>query len=71
MEKQEMEVEWKLETETGNGKWKWKMEMEIGNGNIKVAGLLAALIDLRVVAGLLFVEVPASSLPSLVRCGNE
>ena len=31
------------------------MEMEIGNGNIKVAGLLAALIDLCVVAGLLFV----------------
>ena len=29
--------------------------MEIGNGNIKVTGLLAALIDLRVVVGLLFV----------------
>ena len=28
------------------------MEMEIGNGNVKVAGLLAALIDLRVDAGL-------------------
>ena len=49
--------------ETGNGKWKWKMEMEIGNGNIKVAGLLAALIDLRVVAGLLFVCIGSS--PSL------
>ena len=33
------------------------MEMEIGNGNIKVAGLLAALIDLRVVAGLLHPEL--------------
>ena len=39
------------------------MEMEIGNGNIKVAGLLAALIDLRVVAGLLFVCIRSS--PSL------
>ena len=29
--------------------------MEIGNRNIKVTGLLAALIDLRVVVGLLFV----------------
>ena len=55
------------------------MEMEIGNGNIKVAGLLAALIDLRVVAGLLLLAccsyasgaLPASSLASLVRCGNE
>ena len=37
------------------------MEMEIGNGNIKVAGLLAALIDLRVVAGLLFVCIWSSS----------
>ena len=38
------------------------MEMEIGNGNnIKVAGLLAALIDLRVVAGLLFVCIQSSS----------
>ena len=27
------------------------METEIGNGYINVAGLLAALIDLRVVAG--------------------
>ena len=61
MEKQEMEVEWKLETETGNENWKWKMEMEIGNGNIKGAGLLAALIDLRVVAGLLFVCIRSSS----------
>ena len=50
MEKQEMEVEWKR-----------KMEMEIGNRNIKVAGLLAALIDLRVVAGLLFVCIRSSS----------
>ena len=51
----------------GNGSgmenWKRKMEMEIGNGNIKVAGLLAALIDLRVVAGLLFVCIRSS--PSL------
>ena len=39
------------------------MEMEIGNGNIKVAGLLAALINLRVVAGLLFVCIGSS--PSL------
>jgi len=39
------------------------MEMEIGNGNIKVAGLLAALIGLRVVAGLLFVCIGSS--PSL------
>ena len=39
------------------------MEMEIGNGNIKKAGLLAALIDLRVVAGLLFVCIRSS--PSL------
>ena len=46
--------------ETGNGKWKWKLEMEIGNGNIKVAGLLAALIDLCVVAGL-FVCIQSSS----------
>ena len=45
------------------------MEMEIGNGNVKVAGLLAALIDLRVVAGLLFVCIRSS--PSLVQCGNE
>ena len=30
--------------ETGNGNWKWKMEMEVGNGNLKVVGLLAALI---------------------------
>ena len=65
MEKQEMEVEWKLETENGNGNWKQKMEMEIGNGNIKVAGLLAALINLRVVACCSY------ALPSFVRCGNE
>ena len=39
------------------------MEMEIGNGNIKVAGLLAALIDLCVVAGLLFICIRRS--PSL------
>ena len=64
MEKQEMEVEWKLETENENGNWKQKMEMEIGNGNIKVAGLLAALINLPVVAC-------SYALPSLVRCGNE
>ena len=49
--------------ETGKGKWKWKLETEIGNGNVKVAGLLAALIDLRVVAGLLFVCIRSS--PSL------
>ena len=54
MEKQETEVEWKLETENGNG---------IGNRNIKVASLLAALIDLRVIAGLLFVCIWSS--PSL------
>ena len=52
------------------------MEMEIGNGNIKVAGLLAALIDLLVVAGLLFVCIRSSPsliqfTYSLVRCGNE
>ena len=50
------------------------MEMEIGNGNIKVAGLLAALIDLRVVVACCSYAsraLPASSLPSLVRCGNE
>ena len=35
--------------------------METGNGNIKVADLLAVLIDLRVVAGLLFIR----SSPSL------
>ena len=33
--------------------------METGNGNIKVAGLLAALINLRVVAGL-FVCIQSS-----------
>ena len=54
MEKQEME--W-------NGNWKQKMEMEIGNGSIKVAGLLAALIDLHVVAGFLFGCIRSS--PSL------
>ena len=42
--------------ETGNGKWKWKLEMEVG-------GLLAALINLCVVAGLLFVCIWSS--PSL------
>ena len=38
--------------------------MEIGNGNIKVAGLLAALIDLRVVACWLVVGMhPELSQP--------
>ena len=37
---------WKSRKWKWNGNWKRKMEMEIGNGNIKVAGLLAALIDL-------------------------
>ena len=52
---------WKSRKWKWNGNWKRKMEMEIGNGNIKVAGLLAALIDLCVVAGLLFVCIRSSS----------
>ena len=57
MEKQEMEVEWKLhmETENGNGNWKWKYKSGWP--------LIAALIDLRVVAGLLFICIRSS--PSL------
>ena len=37
--------------------------MEIGNGNIKVAGLLAALIDLRFVAGFVVRMHPELSQP--------
>ena len=56
-------VSWNKPSGAPSGKVGNGSGMETGNGNIKVAGLLAALIDLCVVAGLLFVCIRSS--PSL------